>query len=867
MLLRRWFVQVGFGISTTTALLLGVILGGDAGAQPASPRVPPAKPLRTTVGPGVSTDRVILKLREGTDVRLRAGGVAARSAVDVSRLEAALASHGIAAARFERLFPRTEAELGVERERGRRRSGRELADLTLYYAATLPPGVDLGALCDALNALPFVELAYPAPRPEPPPVDIAPPTPDFSGAQGYRGQPPAGIGALDGSIAAGADGAGTALVDIEYDWTLDHEDLELPPTVNIDPATLLSPYGTSHGTAVLGVIGALGNGYGVTGIAPAAALLVAPALTAEFGYNLPRAINLATGALAPGDAILLEQQTTVCAFPTARFGPVEWDPATFDAISLATSLGIVVVEAAGNGAANLDDPSCAGRFDRSTRDSGAIVVGAGVSTSRERASFSSYGSRVDLQGWGNSVTTSGYGGLFDPGGDVRQQYTGTFSGTSSASAIVTGAALAVQGTLRARGLAPLDPVDLRALLVDTGTPQVASDPPAEHIGPLPSIPHALARILAPPNDGFDRAIPAGAGTLSGTLENATPDGAASLGLPGQPDVWYAYTAPVTGTFRLDSCGTHDAGGLDTVLSVHASGPGTAANELAVNDDWPLGSEPTACEGQDQGAQRDSALRFFAAAGQRVLLRVARRDGSSGGTGEFGLRLSAPAIASVPVKFEQVRSGAATGAASVATAGSLAAAPGDLYLAAVAIRRSGSNSNTVRSVSGLGLAWSEVVAQCGGRNQSLLSIWIAQGAPTGSGAVSASFAAPAAAAAIAVSRYSGVDPADPIGAIVAGNPNGVAGACSGGTDGASWSFGLPVTGVNGAVFGAATMRAKTQTPGPGLTERVELVAGSGGDATSLATEDQSVAAPGSIPVGGTLSGVTDWAAVALELRAE
>jgi hypothetical protein len=42
------------------------------------------------------------------------------------------------------------------------------------------------------------------------------------------------------------------------------------------------------------------------------------------------------------------------------------------------------------------------------------------------------------------------------------------------------------------GLTPLDPLELRQALVDTGTPQTG---PAEHIGPLPNIPGALDAIL------------------------------------------------------------------------------------------------------------------------------------------------------------------------------------------------------------------------------------------------------------------------------------------------------------------------------------------------------------------------------------
>ena len=153
-------------------------------------------------------------------------------------------------------------------------------------------------------------------------------------------------------------------------------------------------------------------------------------------------------------------------------------------------MGVIVVEAAGNGSVNLDQPGCNRLFDRSYRDSGAIIVGAGDPGQHARLSFSSYGSRVDVQGWGGSVTTAGYGAAFDPG-DIRQRYTHSFGGTSSASPIVTGAVLALQGALKARGLALATPAEIRETLVVTGTPQTGT----EHIGPLPDIRAALDRLL------------------------------------------------------------------------------------------------------------------------------------------------------------------------------------------------------------------------------------------------------------------------------------------------------------------------------------------------------------------------------------
>ena len=55
----------------------------------------------------------------------------------------------------------------------------------------------------------------------------------------------------------------------------------------------------------------------------------------------------------------------------------EWVPAIYDAIVTATSAGIVVVEAAGNGRENLDGAAYGATFPAGRPDSGAIIVGAG----------------------------------------------------------------------------------------------------------------------------------------------------------------------------------------------------------------------------------------------------------------------------------------------------------------------------------------------------------------------------------------------------------------------------------------------------------------------------------------------------------
>ena len=323
-----------------------------------------------------------------------------RTALRSPRCRTVLQGAGIGPSRIRPLLSRAEADLDAERTFAEQRSGRKLADLNLYYEIILPPSVSVESLCDDLNALPSVELATPAPLPESAPSDLAPTTPDFQSEQDYRLAAPLGIGVSRVSEVSGANGDGIAIVDIEYQWILDHEDLELSASANIDGEAISDPFPHdegNHGTAVLGVLGGRPNVYGVTGLVPAVELLVAPAMTGRYGYNLARAVSLATQALDAGDVILIEQQTYVCG---TAYGPVEWYASTFDAIAAATAKGIVVVEAAGNGAVDLDSPQCAGWFDRTARDSGAIIVGAGDPSSHERLSFSSYGNRVGPPGLG-----------------------------------------------------------------------------------------------------------------------------------------------------------------------------------------------------------------------------------------------------------------------------------------------------------------------------------------------------------------------------------------------------------------------------------------------------------------------------------
>jgi VCBS repeat-containing protein len=212
-----------------------------------------------------------------------------------------------------------------------------------------------------------------------------------------------------------------------------------------------------------------------------------------------------------------------------------------------------------------------------------------------------------------------------------------------------------------------------------------------------------------------------------------------------------------------------------------------------------------------------------------------------------------------VTFQEVRTGGSTAATTVATGTALTAVAGDLYLAAI----SSKSYAPVTGVSGLGLAWTRVRAQCAGRGQTGVEVWMARGTPS-PGIVTATLSAAPNSAVIAVSRWSGADGAHPIATIVSGNSLGVDGLCSGGVDTGSFAFNLAVPAGGGTAFGAVAMRNRTLTPGAGYTKRVEVHLGSSGSEASVACVDQTAAA-GTLRFDGSIGNPGDWAAIGLVLR--
>lgn len=393
------------------------------------------------------------------------------------------------AAHFQPRIRLPAQTLSALEQRAAARSGRAQPDLggMMVVVVDADPG-ELEALGEALQALPGVERAHITEAFPAPPADIAPTTPDYTAKQSYITDS-IGIGA-DYAWGFGFDGSGLRVSDVEYGWNPEHEEFEDLGTEIEAGQTIpqiIYDYGyDSHGTAVWGEIGAHSGDYGVTGAAYGAQLAGYIEYSVEEYSRRPAAILSAAADSSVGDLVLLEMQVTG---PGGDYGPAELDPDVWDAVRLAVDAGVVVVAAAGNGSQNLD--SSAYSDYRSWGDSGAIIVGAGsASSSHDRLYFSTYGARVDVQGFGESVFTTGYGGYAELGGDKNQRYTSYFSGTSSASPIVTAAATLVQHAAISLDGVPLSGEEMRDLLIETGIPQGSGG----EIGPLPDVPAAIMAL-------------------------------------------------------------------------------------------------------------------------------------------------------------------------------------------------------------------------------------------------------------------------------------------------------------------------------------------------------------------------------------
>jgi subtilisin family serine protease len=425
---------------------------------------------------------------------------------------AAVRSHFGLAAETVRARPETASRLPAAATAARfARRGLDSTFIQSGFVQVVPRrGQDARRIAAELNRRQAVWKAVVAPRPVPAmPAGSAAGSRNFEPAQGYLYAPPAGIGAAEVWGLAGARGKGVTICDIEGNWNRTHEDL--PSGIPLIGGTLIADLGwRNHGTAVLGEMVSLPSARGTVGISPEAKAAVQSAVINGV-FNTAGAITSAASVLGAGDVILIELQATG---PNGKYVAMQFWDDVFSAIVAATAKGITVVEAAGNGDENFNLPVFNGTGLQ--KDSGAIVVGAGVPPAshvdvdgfgaalpgyaslgvpRSRIFFSNHGKILSVQGWGWHVTTLGYGDA-QGGASENTWYTLRFSGTSSASPIVTGAVACLQGRARAKTGSFLTPAKVRQILMSTGTPQAAGPgaPLSQRIGPLVNLPRAMKKV-------------------------------------------------------------------------------------------------------------------------------------------------------------------------------------------------------------------------------------------------------------------------------------------------------------------------------------------------------------------------------------
>jgi hypothetical protein len=376
-----------------------------------------------------------------------------------------------------------------------------------------------------LRSLPGVAAAYPEAEYGDP---VNPADDTYNGQQGYLDPAPAGIDARWAWTQPNGAGAGVAVIDVERGWTLTHEDYAAKSPTLI--AGDNRPGSADHGTAVLGELIADDNTVGVVGIAPSAGPVNCSSYWDDVtgtSADISNAVVAAIDALAAGDVIIIEVQTVD---PNPPGAPAEYVDESFDAIRLASALGLIVFEAAGNGSQNLDTITNGGLqilnpASASFRESGAIIVGAAESAApHDRADFSSFGARVNCYAWGENVVSCGYGDLDAGGGDGNLEYTDTFGGTSGATPIVTGAGLIVQAMHDSNTGTRLSPAQMRLLLSDPATGTLQGPNVAGNIGVMPDLRAIIedtlglsADVYLRDNVGDDGAVPSG-GSIS-----ASPD--------------------------------------------------------------------------------------------------------------------------------------------------------------------------------------------------------------------------------------------------------------------------------------------------------------------------------------------------------
>jgi subtilisin family serine protease len=383
-----------------------------------------------------------------------------------------------------------------------------------------------------------------------------------------------------------------------------------------------------HGTHTSGTFGAVGNnGVGVAGVMWSCRIMPLKFLNSSGSGAISGALSALQYAVAKGVRV-----------SNNSWGGGGFSQSFLNAINASQTIGHIFVAAAGNASSNND----ASASYPASYTSGNIIAVVATNNNDGFASFSNYGATSCDVGAPGVTIFSTYGSGYE-----------YLDGTSMACPHVAGVVglvyarnptwswsqvrTQVLGT--ARTVSALSGRCATGGVVNAAAALGATAPP-----PPPPPP-------GPANNACASAQTVAYGTTAFTTVGATTDGPAACVTTGN-DVWFRFTACVSGTVTVQTC---SLASWDTVVAVYSGSCG-ALTQRACNDD--------ACGTQSRAA-------FSATAGQVYLIRV---GGYNGATGTGSISVTGPSCSPTGPANNACASATVVGNGSFA--GSTAAATND-----------------------------------------------------------------------------------------------------------------------------------------------------------------------------------------------